>query len=225
LMYLSRPIRVTTHDRMTGLDRARILVWGRSRDAGFTVAGFGYAGEMAEVMSHLATFRQRYIGFGAGVDTARRFYATQLLEMCGTSFPMLGAAEARPDEQIDPDEIGAYGVLFVLAAWALMNQPGLASRAIAERDPKIARQYRRERRDHPDVTIVDLRRLRHPADPDDVPEMTRTYTHRWVVDGHWRNQPYGPGRVSRRKIWIAPYVKGPDDGELIHTEKVHVWRR
>lgn len=34
------------------------------------------------------------------------------------------------------------------------------------------------------------------------------------VDGHWRNQPYGPGRMYRRRQWIEPYWKGPEDGSL-----------
>jgi hypothetical protein len=32
----------------------------------------------------------------------------------------------------------------------------------------------------------------------------------WVVRGHWRSQPCGPGKLSRRATWIQPYWKGSD---------------
>jgi hypothetical protein len=34
---------------------------------------------------------------------------------------------------------------------------------------------------------------------------------RFVVRGHWRNQAYGPQHSLRRKQWIEPYWKGPED--------------
>lgn len=39
---------------------------------------------------------------------------------------------------------------------------------------------------------------------------------RFVVRGHWRNQAYGPEHSLRRKQWIEPYWKGPEDvGEAL----------
>ena len=40
------------------------------------------------------------------------------------------------------------------------------------------------------------------------------WSHRWMVRGHWRDQPCGPGRASRRLTWIDPYIKGPADKPL-----------
>jgi hypothetical protein len=40
--------------------------------------------------------------------------------------------------------------------------------------------------------------------------VTRVYKTRWVVRGHWRNQPYGPERALRRLTWIEPHWKGPE---------------
>jgi len=37
---------------------------------------------------------------------------------------------------------------------------------------------------------------------------------RFIVRGHWRNQPYGKGRSMRRHIWIIPHWKGPEWGEV-----------
>lgn len=34
---------------------------------------------------------------------------------------------------------------------------------------------------------------------------------RWMVRGHWRQQPIGSMRKDKRSVWINPYIKGPDD--------------
>ena len=39
---------------------------------------------------------------------------------------------------------------------------------------------------------------------------------RFIVRGHWRNQPYGPKRELRKRTWIEPFFKGPEDiGEAL----------
>lgn len=35
---------------------------------------------------------------------------------------------------------------------------------------------------------------------------------RFIVQGHWRNQPHGPGRTLRKRIRIEPFWKGPTEG-------------
>ena len=39
---------------------------------------------------------------------------------------------------------------------------------------------------------------------------------RFMVRGHWRNQPYGTEMTERKLIWIKPYFKGPDMAALIN---------
>ena len=39
-------------------------------------------------------------------------------------------------------------------------------------------------------------------------------TVRWWVRGHWRSQPYGPGRSLRRPRWIDAHVRGPEGAPL-----------
>jgi hypothetical protein len=34
-----------------------------------------------------------------------------------------------------------------------------------------------------------------------------------LVSGHWKQQPYGPGRKLRKLIHVEPYLRGPDDDE------------
>jgi len=36
---------------------------------------------------------------------------------------------------------------------------------------------------------------------------------RFTVRGHWRNQPCGPGRKERKRIFIEPHWKGPETAE------------
>lgn len=39
---------------------------------------------------------------------------------------------------------------------------------------------------------------------------------RFIVRGHWRNQPFGKGSEERKLIWIKPHYKGPEIAELIN---------
>jgi hypothetical protein len=36
---------------------------------------------------------------------------------------------------------------------------------------------------------------------------------RFMVRGHYRQQPCGPGRTERVRKWIKPHLKGPEDGD------------
>jgi hypothetical protein len=45
-----------------------------------------------------------------------------------------------------------------------------------------------------------------------------------MVRGHWRNQWY-PSLNAHRQRWISPYVKGPEDEELVLKDRVWVWDR
>lgn len=111
------------------------------------------------------------------------------------------------------------------ATWALMQQPTLADRVPVAVDPKLGKAYQRAGRPDPEVTLVDLRRRYVPSTPADPDGPGRTYRWRWVVSGHWRDQPCGPARADRRKTWIASYTKGPDGAPLLETTRVNVWRR
>lgn len=51
---------------------------------------------------------------------------------------------------------------------------------------------------------------------------TVAWQRRWMVRGHWRLQPHGPGRLQRKPLWIDPYVKGPEDKPLDVRETI--WR-
>lgn len=86
--------------------------------------------------------------------------------------------------------------------------------------PDRATRRRAERAEYPpkDVTVVHLRRPRSEDHPLDRAGKQVEWSHRWIVAGHWRNQPY-PSIGETRQIWISPYVKGPEDKELRVREK------
>lgn len=124
--------------------------------------------------------------------------------------------------QDDASQITAIGKV-VRSAWLLMQQP-LASSRKAHVSHADAKRMRRNRIDPKTVRIISLRRAFNP-DAHGDPEARRAYHHRWVVRGHWRNQPCGPGRIDRRPTWIPWHVKGPENAPLLTGEKVHAWRR
>lgn len=125
-----------------------------------------------------------------------------------------------------PDGAPAPVFAALASAWLLMQQPQLVERMRERADKSVRAAYARAQRPDPTVTVIDLRRLYVPDVSDkDAGDSGRHYRHRWVVSGHWRNQPHGPGRALRRQIWIPAYVKGPDGAPLLATEKVNVWRR
>jgi hypothetical protein len=74
-------------------------------------------------------------------------------------------------------------------------------------------------KDIKEVVVFTLRRAKGAKYEGEEREVE--WSHRWMVNGHWRNQPYiekddeGNRRTIHKQIWIAPYVKGPDDKPLI----------
>lgn len=72
------------------------------------------------------------------------------------------------------------------------------------------------------VIVVKLRRAKHDRETES--ERDVEWSHRWLVDGHWRNQWY-PSLGVHRQRWIGTYVKGPDDKPLVVKRKVYEWDR
>ncbi len=114
----------------------------------------------------------------------------------------------------------------VLAAlFVLIAQEGIAQRTVEAPDRPARRRAQRAGVD-PDTLAVQVVTLRRPrsertGEHEDGEHEHARYSHRWIVDGHWRWQPYGPGRSLRRLTYIAPHVKGPADAPLVVRERVH----
>ena len=129
---------------------------------------------------------------------------------------------------IQRDDEGVLGDWFerlMNAVFALMDEPRVVESRDAEPEP-LSRMSRSMQDEVRKVRIVDVREIVH--DGDDAGHghtgPHRPYSHRFIVSGHWREQPYGPNRSKRRRVWIAPYVKGPKDKPLVLKDVVKVWR-
>lgn len=109
---------------------------------------------------------------------------------------------------------GGFRILAVLlATWFLIAQPGVADTQPGPVDRTEQRKYNRAGRAYPGVNVVNLRRRPVPEGRD-APQGVRDYQVRWIVSGHWRDQAHGPQWSLRRRQYIAPYLKGPDDAPV-----------
>jgi hypothetical protein len=124
----------------------------------------------------------------------------------GVLVPMPNGEAVRVGDLIDPEH-GAFvrlaGVLAFLDSPYVSHRPHEPTRA--ER-----RRWSREHGQEPMkiVNVVTLRR--RGSAPSDGGEVAVDWTCRWFVRGHWRRQWY-PVTKDHHPVWIAPYVKGPED--------------
>ncbi len=122
-------------------------------------------------------------------------------------------------------EVSSF-MLTILSTWFLLAQPGVAEIRTAPVDKRLARGAKRLGTTLPDVKLVDLRRRPRTTQPATTAREGRPLTYRRYTPGHWRDQPYGPGRALRRPIYISPYLTGDESMPLRPqaTPTVHVLR-
>lgn len=117
------------------------------------------------------------------------------------------------------DESGKTAYRWIKTFWLLSRQP-LAEQTEALSDR--AERRRAARQGRPEPPPVRVIRLRRPANPTAQAGGAVNWHHQWIVRGHWRLQPWGPGRQYRRPVWISPFVKGPEGAPMLGGEKVYV---
>lgn len=122
-----------------------------------------------------------------------------------------------------PEEQNEQFVRIVCTLWLLLQQkiavrrPGIVDRA-------VRRRLLRDRiSDIPLYTVIELRRPLTQSGEEARGDPIE-WTHRWIVDGHWRDQ-WHPSNSTHVPTWIAPYVKGPDDKPLVVKDRIHTWVR
>lgn len=117
-------------------------------------------------------------------------------------------------------------MVWMLASRSLRMLEATPQRAMAGVPPKSQdKKLRKAIRDET-VTVVTLRHhVKAQVDQVQAAEKipSRQLTHRFVVRGHWRNQAYGTDRALRRRTYILPYVKGPENAPFVTREKVYQW--
>lgn len=84
-------------------------------------------------------------------------------------------------------------------------------------DRSAQRRHRKAGLEPPTVRVY---RIQQRERPETTGESQREWHHRWIVRGHWRKQWY-PSIQAHRPVWIAPFLKGPDDAPLLGGEKVY----
>ena len=94
-----------------------------------------------------------------------------------------------------PPDVGLPMVVRILrAVWALSAQPGISQTRAPRTTPLDRVPARYERTEIPRVKMLVLREnLHRPGGKAEPGEATREWTHRWIVRGFWREQPYGKG--------------------------------
>lgn len=112
-------------------------------------------------------------------------------------------------------------IRYVHALWLLLDQTITTLDHDAQDRPSAKRARRMNLPGR--VTVVRLRR--HASHSHSDGESSVEWQHQWIVRGHWRWQPSGPGRSERHRIWINPHVKGPEGAPLIQSEKVYSLQR
>jgi hypothetical protein len=126
--------------------------------------------------------------------------------------------------RVEPrDPVSAGDALAVaIATWLLIDQK-LAEEQPVPLEPQIRKAYARTGRTLPAVRLVGIRgHARSSEQPTSAEPSSRDYRGRFWVTGHWRNQPYGPGRALRRPVYIHPFLKGPDDQPIRQGTAVRV---
>jgi hypothetical protein len=109
--------------------------------------------------------------------------------------------------------------------WLLMSQT-LVEQSKETGDRTQRRRLEREKCPT-DVIVVQFRKRKYVNERGEETEESKKidWSHRWIVGGHWRWQPYkdpASGGEIKKRIWISPYVKGPEDKPLVAKSKVFV---
>ena len=144
--------------------------------------------------------------------------SSPLLPVWTCTVPLWGSPVAYEDM---PE---ATGVLALLgASWHLMMEPKVALQKPLAQPRKDAVAATRDGVSSSDITVVDLRAIRH-VDAAPGESSGRHLTVRHYVRGHWRRQ-WKPSSATHEPRFIAPYIKGPSSAPLKVTDRVMVWRR
>ena len=127
---------------------------------------------------------------------------------------------AYPDDFVgDPRRTQLESVLSFLG---FLNSPYIPKTTARFTRPERRDVMRRKAVDlGEEITFVTLRRPEpRPRKPSEENGSSVDWKHRWIVSGHYRAQWF-PSEAAHHVIWIAPYLKGPEDAPLVeHAYRV-----
>jgi hypothetical protein len=107
--------------------------------------------------------------------------------------------------------------------WSLCQQKLTVERRFSG-DRHVQRRIGRAGIPLRDVRVITLRETQPPPEHEGDHQAV-DWSHRWLVGGHWRQQPYGPEHSLRRAQWIEPFIKGPPNKPLVIRETVRALKR
>ena len=113
---------------------------------------------------------------------------------------------------VEPDHPIAQSALLLLVMmrsfWHFLNEP-FVQRSVHRAPRNVFREYQRKHQEEPPlIRVVNLRESERQ--PSDGSGEGHSYSHRWLVKGHWHKYWIGSGDARRLEPrWLHPYVKGP----------------
>lgn len=114
---------------------------------------------------------------------------------------------------------------FTQALLAIMAQEIPLTYHIEASRAQRKRAIRQKKRPPDPVKLITLRREQKESNPITDPELRgRSYSHRWIVRGHWRTINH-PRTKVQRQVWVMPHEKGPKDAPLIIKDEIYVVKR
>lgn len=135
-------------------------------------------------------------------------------------FTLENGCPAGPADGSQGDGVGIP--TFIHAVLSMMREPATTETAERPVTPQ-ARKARKVLASKGVVRVLELRpRKAAPAGVDaPSPGAGKKLDRQVEVRGFWREQAYGKGRALRRTVWIAPHVRGPEEGPRDDRKKVY----
>lgn len=189
---------------------ALLTMWNDTRDPDDVIKSLGvreFGPEIRRVIGNWSVIGGTHILRGAPLGAARVPVPERYIEEL-----LADGVEPTPFTNIER---------LAQALWLLLDQTLVSTREEQARPKQThhARKLGLTTR----VTVVDLRRIEGMNRGQG--ESTVEWSHRWVVRGHWRWQACGVGYSERRRIWVAPFIKGPEGAPLAVRDHVYALRR
>ena len=107
------------------------------------------------------------------------------------------------------------------------GQPRITAQRVVGINEGVVKAQRTRNEDmhvRSEVVLIDVLRPPGAVGHQQSTATRKDFDHRWWVRGHWRLQPYGPGRELRRITYIFPHTAGPADKPLSTRPRVNVIR-
>lgn len=122
----------------------------------------------------------------------------------------------------EDSERGHWDVAMIAAFWRLIQMP-FVERPSESLERGTRRRLARAGLPLTETVVITIRKAKRrddvEADGDHI-----DWSHRWLVRGHWRDQWY-PSEQRHAPVFIAPYIKGPEDKPFVPKHRIFDVRR